>query len=226
MKSESARERLHGLYAITPESDDTRELVARVEQCLAGGAALIQYRAKNAAPALALEQARALAAACRKARVPLIVNDSLELALAVEADGVHVGRDDIDVRRARAALPRGIVGASCYDDPQLARAAAAAGADYVAIGSVFASPTKPDARRARLESLATAKRVSGLPVAAIGGITLENAVSAVRAGADLLAVISAVFDAPDVEQAARSFARLFETAMPANAHVRTQQRAL
>lgn len=226
MTSEAARERLRGLYAITPESGDTRELVARVEQCLAGGAALIQYRAKNAAPALALEQARALAAACRKARVPLIVNDSLQLALAVAADGVHVGRDDIDVRRARAALPRGIIGVSCYDDPQLARAAAAAGADYVAIGSVFASGTKPDARRASLQSLAAAKRVSGLPVAAIGGITLENAASAVRAGADLLAVISAVFDAPDVEQAARSFARHFETAMPANAHVRTQPRAL
>ena len=226
MKSEVSRERLRGLYAITPESGDTRELVVRVEQCLAGGAALIQYRAKNADPSLALEQARALAAACRKARVPLIINDSVELALAVEADGVHVGRDDIDVRRARAALPHGIVGASCYDDPQLARAAAAAGADYVAIGSIFASGTKPDARRASLETLAAAKRVSGLPVAAIGGVTLDNAGSAVRAGADLLAVIAAVFDAPDVEQAARSFARFFETATPANTHVRTQPRAL
>jgi thiamine-phosphate pyrophosphorylase len=226
MTSDSARAELRGLYAITPELSDTRLLVARVEQCLAGGAALVQYRAKDAAPALVLEQARALALACRAARIPLIVNDSPELALAAGADGVHLGRGDGTVARARAVLPHGIVGVSCYDDPRLAAAAAAEGADYVAIGSVFASPTKPGAKRAALESLAAAKRASGLPVAAIGGITLANASLAVGAGADLLAVISALFDAPDIEAAARSFARLFRNESANDSHVRPQPRAL
>ena len=215
--------RLRGLYAITPEASDTAWLVARVEECLAGGAALVQYRAKQASPDLALQQARRLADLCRSWRVPLIVNDSVELAIAAGGDGVHLGRDDADLRFARAALPDAIIGASCYADPALARAAAAAGADYVAIGSMFASTTKPAARRASLESLAAAKRAGGLPVAAIGGITLENAPHAVAAGADMVAIISALFDAPDVEKASRSFATLFATATD---RVRAQPRAL
>jgi thiamine-phosphate pyrophosphorylase len=225
MTNDGARAPLRGLYAITPEASDTRALVGRVEECLAGGAALIQYRAKNAAPDLALQQARALALACRAARVPLIVNDSAELALAAGAGGVHLGRGDGAVARARALLPRGIVGVSCYDDPRLAAAAAAAGADYVAIGSVFASSTKPGAKRAALETLAAAKRASRLPVAAIGGITAANAPLAIAAGADLLAVIAALFDTPDVAAAARSFARLFEAQSATDSHVRPQPRA-
>jgi thiamine-phosphate pyrophosphorylase len=205
------RARLRGLYAITPVSSDTASLVARVEQALAGGAALLQYRFKDIDEGLALEQARALAAACRRARVPLIVNDSVALALAVGAQGVHLGRDDGDVRAARVALGDGIVGVSCHDDPALARAAAEAGADYVGIGSVFASSTKPGARRASLEILAAARRISGLPVAAIGGIDIVNAKSAVDAGADMLAVIAAVFEAKDVRGAARAFADLYES---------------
>jgi thiamine-phosphate pyrophosphorylase len=226
MTSDAARAPLRGLYAITPEMADTSRLLARVEECLAGGASLIQYRAKNAAPALALEQARALAAACRAARVPLIVNDSVELALAAGAGGVHLGREDAAVKRARAMFPGGLIGVSCYDDPRIAAAAAADGADYVAIGSVFASPTKPGAGRAALESLAAAKRVSGIPVAAIGGITLANGALAIANGADMLAVISAVFGAPDVEAASRSLARLFETPSAPDLHVRPQPRAL
>jgi thiamine-phosphate pyrophosphorylase len=219
-----ARARLRGLYAITPECADTRVLVARVEQALAGGAALVQYRAKNAAPALALAQARALAGACRAAGVPLIVNDSVELALASGAGGVHLGRDDARVAEARTAMPRGIIGVSCYDDPALARAAAADGADYVAIGSVFASATKPLAQPAALESIAAAKRAGTLPVAAIGGITVDNAPLVVVAGADMLAVISALFDAPDVEAASRAFARLFESTLASHPDARTQPR--
>jgi thiamine-phosphate pyrophosphorylase len=216
------RARLRGLYAITPQTRDTRDLVARVEQALAGGAALIQYRAKDLPAALALEQARELARACRAAGVPLIVNDSVDLAVEAGADGVHLGREDPGVERARAAFPGAIIGVSCYDDPELARAGARAGADYVAIGSVFASSTKPHARHARLETLAVAKRVSGLPVAAIGGINAANAKSALDAGADMLAVIAAVFDAPDVAAASRALAQLFN----APSHVRTQPRAV
>jgi thiamine-phosphate pyrophosphorylase len=225
MKSEWAQ-RLRGLYAVSPETRDTARLVALVGECLAGGAALVQYRAKGAAPELALEQAGALAAACRSQGALLIVNDSVELALAAGADGVHLGRDDADVRAARAALPGKIIGVSCYDDARLARAAREAGADYVAIGSVFASPTKPDAVRAPLETLAAAKSISGLPVAAIGGITAGNAARVIAAGADMVAVISAVFDAADVRAASRAFARLFEEPSASIANARTQPRAV
>ncbi len=221
-----ARSRLRGLYAVTPETPDTARLVARVEECIAGGAALVQYRAKLAAPVLALEQARRLAFACRAGGALLIVNDSVDLAAAVNADGVHLGRDDIDLVGARAALPGKIIGMSCYDDPERARAAAAAGADYVAIGSVFASRSKPDAVRAPLETLARARAASGLPVAAIGGITAGNARLALAAGADMLAVISALFDDADVRGAAAAFTCLFDSLATPNSHVRAQQRTV
>ena len=219
------RGRLRGLYAITPPLADTELLCARVARSLAGGAALLQYRAKGIDASLALTQARRLASLCRDAGALFIVNDSVELALACGADGVHVGREDAGVAQARDALPRAIVGASCYDEPHLARAAAAAGADYVAIGSVFASPTKPHARRASLALLGEAARASGLPVAAIGGIDLGNASQARDAGADMLAVISAVFDAPDIEAAARGFALLYPQPRT-QADARTQPRAV
>ena len=222
-----AERRWRGLYAITPDAADTASLLARAAQCLEGGAAMLQYRAKHANPGTSLVQARQLAALCHGHGVPFIVNDSIPLALAVEADGVHVGRDDASVREARIALPRGIVGASCYGDPELAARAARDGADYVAIGSVFASPTKPGAPRVPLALIARARAASGLPVAAIGGITPENAREAIDAGADLLAVISAVFDAPDVRRAARAFADLYDRDTPGEASdVRTQPRAV
>jgi len=216
-----ARRRLRGLYAITPESADTEALAERVAACLDGGAALVQYRAKNAHAALAAKQARLLAALCRARSVPLIVNDSVELALAAGADGVHLGRDDVSVREARARLPGLLIGVSCYADEERLRCAAADGADYVAVGSVFASSTKPGATRAPLELLARARALSGLPVAAIGGITPQNAPQAVAAGADMLAVISALFDAPDIRAATRAFSELF-----GDTNVRAQQEAV
>ena len=220
-----ASEGLRGLYAVTPCLADTALLAAKVGQALAGGAAMIQYRAKDAAPGLALEQARRLAQLCREAGVPLIVNDSVELALAAKADGVHLGRDDVDPRAARRALPRGIVGVSCYADAERAREAADAGADYVAIGSVFASGTKPHAVRAPLALLARARELSRLPVVAIGGITLRNAPEAIAAGADMVAAIAAVFESDDVHRAASAFARLFDPP-PAKRDARAQPRSL
>lgn len=217
---------LRGLYAITPVTTDTPSLVARVRACLEGGASLVQYRFKELAPGLALVQARALLAECRAHGVPLVVNDSIELAAAIGADGVHLGRDDADVREARIVLPGAIIGASCYNEPQRARAAAEAGADYVGIGSVFASKTKPGAVHAPLGSIAAARSAGGLPVAAIGGIDADNAAQAVAAGADMLAVISAVFEAPDVREAARRIAGLFDATHDGNHHVRTQPRAV
>ena len=215
---------LAGLYAVTPELEDTALLVARVGDCLAGGARIVQYRAKRIGEALALEQGRALARRCREAGALFIVNDSVELARACGADGVHVGRDDGDVQAVRAALPRAIVGVSCYNDASRARDAARRGADYVAIGSVFASSTKPGAARASLEDIRQAKRLGGIPVAAIGGITAQNGAAVVAAGADMLAVISALFDASDVRAAAHAFAVLFTT--PRSRDVRHQPRAV
>lgn len=213
---------LRGLYAVTPEIADTNALAERALQALVGGAALLQYRAKAAAPGLALEQARRLAALCRAHRVPFVVNDSVELAIAASADGVHLGRGDASVGAARRALPRGLLGVSCYAEPALARAAALAGADYVAIGSVFASRTKPAAVRAPLALIAAVHEESGLPVVAIGGITPANAAQVIAAGADMVAVISAVFDASDVTGAARAFAHLFNDPTPGSRDARTQ----
>ena len=217
---------LRGLYAITPGTADTARLAARVESCLAGGAALIQYRAKDTPASLALEQALALARLCAGHGALLIVNDSIDLALASGAHGVHLGRDDADPVEARRRMPRGIIGVSCYADPARAGAAARAGADYVAIGSLFASPSKPAAVRAPLAAIAAARELSGLPVCAIGGITAQNAPLALSAGADMLAVITAVFDAPDVRAAAAAIARLFDTPTPGPRDVRTQPQPL
>jgi len=218
------RERLRGLYAVTPESADTEQLVGRVRACIAGGATLVQYRAKSAGGALALMQARALVETCRPAGIPLIVNDSIELASAVGADGVHLGRDDVSAREARIALPDALIGISCYADPARALSAARDGADYVGIGSMYPSATKPGAVRATLASLAAAREAGGLPVAAIGGITTENAPALVAAGADMLAVVSSLFDAPDVRATAARFAALYPSLPAGRPDVRSQPR--
>ena len=218
-------ERLRGLYAVTPEAADTRSLLAAARAALAGGAALVQYRAKSMSPETALEQARLLAAACREHGALFIVNDALDLALACGADGVHLGRDDMDVAAARARWRDGVIGASCYAAPEAARGARAAGASYVAIGSVFESATKPAAVRAPLEAIGAARRAGGLPVCAIGGITLANASSAVAAGADMIAVIAALFEVPDVHAAAQGFSRLFDPP-EASRDARAQPRAV
>ena len=180
--------RLRGLYAVTPEASDA---VEKVRLALEGGVALLQYRRKRRD----LAEARAVAALARRHGVPLVVNDDVELALELEADGVHLGRDDGDLRAARRRLGSRILGASCYDDPELARRAVEAGADYVTFGSVFPSTTKPGAVRAPLALFATRL---GVPLCAIGGITVENAPRVLGAGADLLAVVSDLFDAPDI----------------------------
>jgi thiamine-phosphate pyrophosphorylase len=150
----------------------------------------------------------------------MIVNDDLDLALAIDADGVHLGRDDPDPRLARERMPRAIIGVSCYDQPALAAAAAEAGADYVGIGSVFSSPTKPYAVRSGLGAIAEARAAGGIPVAAIGGIDEHNARDAVAAGADMIAVITALFDAADVRAAATALSQPFEDIL--HDHVRTK----
>jgi len=196
---------LRGLYAITPEQAERSTLARLVEQALEGGIAALQYRRKERG---SLAEARELAAACRRYGVPFIVNDDVELALACGADGAHLGREDGALAAARARLPGKLLGASCYDSLDFAHAAKAAGADYIAFGSVFASPTKPGAVRAPHALFAVAKPL-GLPLVAIGGITLQNAPLLLQAGADALAVISDLFEAPDVAARARGYGKLF-----------------
>ena len=201
--------KLRGLYAITPDAVDTDALARKVEQALGAGIAALQYRSKLLAKEKRLAQARRLAELAQGYGVPFIVNDDVEIAAAVGANGAHLGKDDVDITAARQRLPGRLIGASCYDRIELARAAVAAGADYVAFGSVFASPTKPAAVRAPLTLFAEARSL-GVPLAAIGGITLDNAPQLVAAGADLLAVISDLFEAHDVGARARRYASLFQ----------------
>jgi thiamine-phosphate pyrophosphorylase len=202
--------KLKGLYAVTPDLADTADLLRRTGRALEGGAVLVQYRNKPAGAALRREQARALLGLCRRHGVPLIVNDDLPLALDIGADGAHLGREDGDLAAARAALgPEKLLGVSCYDEMERAREARRIGADYIAFGSFFASPTKPAAVRAPLTLLAEARNELGLPVCAIGGITLENSPQLIAAGADLLAVISDLFEAPDIAARATAYTSLF-----------------
>jgi thiamine-phosphate pyrophosphorylase len=158
-----------------------------------------------------LEQAYALKSVCNKAGARLIINDHVELALAIDADGVHVGADDASVHEARRALgDQKVIGVSCYDQLALAVSAQASSADYVAFGSFFPSRVKPVAVRAPLDLLRDAQRHLNVPIVAIGGITVENGASLITAGASALAVISALFQVPDVTSAARRFTALFE----------------
>lgn len=203
--------RIAGLYAITPDFSDTDVLLARTRAALTGGACVLQYRNKTASAALRCEQAQALQQLCTAFRVPLLINDHLDLALAVNAAGLHLGGDDGDIAAARAALgPDKWLGASCYDRIELAQAALAAGADHIAFGSFFASSVKPDAVRPPLDLITRAKKQLNRPVVAIGGITPHNAPQLIAAGVDAVAVISAVFTAPDVAAAAREFQTLFQ----------------
>lgn len=206
---------LKGLYAVTPDLADTAELLHRVEQALLGGVRLVQYRNKPAGAALRQAQSMALLDLCREYGVPLILNDDLRLALDIGADGVHLGREDGDLAAARAALGAGkLLGVSCYGDMERAREARRIGADYIAFGSFFASPTKPAAVRAALTLPAAAKAELGLPVCAIGGITLQNAPQLINAGADLLAVITDLFAAPDIRACAAAYTSLFSERVP------------
>jgi len=203
--------KIAGLYAITPDLADTDDLLYRVRAAIAGGTRVVQYRNKTADPQLRLTQARALQALCAARGVPLIINDHLDVALAVDSAGLHLGGDDGDIAAARARLGAGkLLGASCYDRLELAEAALAAGADHIAFGSFFASSVKPNAVRPPLDLVTRAKKRFNVPVVGIGGITPSNAPQLIRAGIDAVAIISAVFAAPDIEATAREFQSLFE----------------
>lgn len=202
---------LRGLYAVTPEGLASNTLLAQVGAALKGGARLIQYRDKSQDAARRAATARALLSLCREFGACLLINDDLALALAVNADGVHLGAADGDLQAARQALGAGaLLGASCYADFDRARAAMLAGADYVAFGAVYPSATKPQAEPAPWSLFSRCRSELRVPACAIGGITVNRARPLLAAGADLLAVISDLFEAPDVTARAAAYQQLFE----------------
>ncbi len=209
MRKPSIPER--GLYAITADVEQSFEsLAGQVAAAIRGGAVIVQYRRKSVSAALAREELRALRTVCTDGGALLIVNDDVELALAVGADGVHLGRDDGDWEALASQPGRSLLlGVSCYDDIPRAKRAASLGVDYVAFGSFFSSGTKPQARPCPLETLRAARASLDIPIVAIGGITPENGAELVLAGADFLAVISGLFAQPSVESAATRYASLF-----------------
>ena len=201
---------ISGLYAVTPDTADTALLESMTAAAIKGGARVVQYRNKTASPALRREQARGLLDVCNQLDAILLVNDHVDLAAEIDAHGAHIGGDDGSLKQARARLgPDRIIGVSCYKELARAKAAVEGGADYIAFGSFYASSVKPSAVRAPL-SLLTSARAFGVPVVAIGGITPENAEPLIAAGADAVAVISALYAVPDITAAARKFCQLFE----------------
>jgi thiamine-phosphate pyrophosphorylase len=201
---------MRGLYLVTPDWDDTDRLLDVTRQALDAGAALVQYRNKTASGALRQEQAAALLALCRRHGRPLLINDHMDLCLALDADGVHVGGSDAPVAAVRSALgPSKVVGASCYGEFALGRAAEDAGASYVAFGGFYPSRVKVYEVSTSPQIVARAKLQLRVPVVVIGGMTAENARPLVGIGADMVAAISSVYLAAEPFAAAREFANLF-----------------
>jgi len=204
---------MRGLYLVTPNWDDTERLLATTEAALAAGAALVQYRHKEAGPELRTEQASALLALCRRHGRPLVINDHIDLCQAIDADGVHLGHTDQGVQQARALLgPDKIVGASCYGDLALARTARDAGASYIAFGGFYPSPVKKYTFVTPPELLDQARAEFSLPIVIIGGMTPANAAPLVARGIDLVAAITSVYGARDPAVPVRAFGALFSPA--------------
>lgn len=206
-------ERLRGLYVITDHALSRQRhlpLVTMVEAAVRGGARIVQYRNKTLPAAERQHEALALAELCRARAVTFLINDDVQLALDVNADGVHLGQRDAAISHARSLLGvQRIIGVTCHDRISLALAAQAAGADYVAFGRFFPSLTKPEAPPASLAILQQARAQLHIPIAVIGGITPDNAPALLEQGADMLAVIHGVFGADDIAAAADEYARLF-----------------
>jgi len=206
-----------GLYGVTPEWDDTDRLLAAIDDAAEGGMVALQWRRKTIAPEARLVQVRRVAERCHKLGLLLIINDDWRLAALIDADGVHLGREDGSLAQARLALGSDkIIGCSCYNDPRLAAEALKADVDYIAFGAMYPSSSKPNAVRASLDHIAEGRALTEsspirprTAVVAIGGITADNAAPVVHAGADSIALISGLFDAPDIRATAARCQALF-----------------
>lgn len=206
-----------GLYGVTPEWDDTDKLLDAISAAASGGMVALQWRRKTATSDTRLAQIRRVAERCRKLGLLLIVNDDWRLAALVDADGVHLGREDGSIAQARLALGSDkIIGCSCYNQPALAVQALNADVDYIAFGAMYPSSVKPDAVRATLDDIEQGRMLvensrarPRAAVVAIGGITAHNAHPVVHAGADSIALISGLFDSDDIRGTAAKCAALF-----------------
>ncbi len=204
---------LKGLYIITDKRLIPRDrFIEIVEKSIRGGAKIVQFREKDTPEEEIIKLGKGLLEITRRYKIPLIINDSPELAKEIGADGVHLGKDDSEVFSARRLLgSEAIIGVSCYGEIERGLWAKREGADYVAFGTPFFTPTKPDRGPTSFEVLREAKRrITGIPVFAIGGINIENAQSVLETGVDGIAVITYIFGSPDPEKAARDLACLFE----------------
>lgn len=204
---------MKGLYAIVDASVTPRQqLPLLAQQVIEGGAVLVQYRDKEATSAQLDKTARAILAVCQPANIPLVLNDHPQRCIEVGADGVHLGRDDMTIAKARALLgPGKLIGASCYNDIQLAIDAEQHGANYVAFGAIYSSSTKPGAQPASLKTLSSAKQSIRIPIVAIGGITPDNGRAVVDAGADMIAAISGLTQSAQPTRSAQLYSNLYKT---------------
>lgn len=210
-KTVSQQFNISGLYAVTPDEPNTPSMEANIHAALRGGVKLVQYRNKAADKDLRLQQASALLVLCRAYNVPLIINDHLDLCVQIDADGVHLGGTDCDLGEARSLLGVDkIIGASCYNQLDLAINAQSHGASYVAFGACFSTSTKPNAVSAPLSLFAQAKQKINIPLVAIGGITLENARLVKNAGADAIAVVNALFRSDDITKTSQQFIEILK----------------
>ena len=202
---------LRGLYAITDShliSDNNFN--DSIKSVLQGGARLIQYRDKSYDANKRLAQTRSLRDLCYQYNALLIINDDIELAIQSEADGIHLGKNDISLSEARNRLGENfIIGISCYDQLELAIRAERQGASYVAFGAVYTSPTKPEATTVSMDTLSTAVSRLSIPICAIGGISSQNASTVIATGIDMIAVISDLFAQDDIQAHSEALSQLF-----------------
>ena len=198
------------MYAVTPNDLDTARLCNNVEAALRGGVKLVQYRNKMTDTGLRLMQASALLALCRSFKVPLVINDHLDLCAQIDADGLHLGATDCDLSAARRLLGNDkIIGASCYNQIDLALKAKEAGASYVIFGVSFNSDSAPDALEVPLSEFIEAKQKISIPIVVIGNLTLDNAAQVIKAGATSIALMNGLFNAKNIQETSQQFAQLF-----------------
>lgn len=210
--NKTSRKNLKGLYAITDPNLLGTDLIAKTEQAILGGINILQYRNKTASIEQQEQEARILASLCKKNNVTFIINDNVELAIKVNADGVHIGQEDTQLRQARKLLGENkIIGVTCNNQINLAQDAQEQGANYVAFGRFFTSLTKPSAPQAKLSLLNEAKKILHIPIVAIGGITQEFAPLLLKEGVDMLAVIHGIFGEKDILDATRQFVAIIDS---------------
>ena len=206
--------KISGLYAITPDLNHTNDLLNKTRQVLEGGVKLVQYRNKSANESLRREQAKLLLSLCREYNALLIINDHLEIAIEIDADGVHVGKNDVSVSTAKNQLGQNkIVGTSCYNQLDLAMQAQKDGADYIAFGAFFSSLTKPNAVSVSISLVNQAQKALSIPIVGIGGIQLTNARTVIQSGCAAIAVCHDLFQAENIKATAEHYVQLFAETM-------------